>query len=102
MHLQLSLLMSNVQIKEIKKKKSYQSQGVLYDGRESVLLHHKDIRGLTHNCEPIGVTVEAHRTNKVLELRQEVGQLRGKPYTTKDHWQALFYHLVVTFKSLKS
>lgn len=51
---------------------SHQSQSFLEDGRESVFLHHKDVGRFALHCEPVGLTVEAHGTHKVLELGQQV------------------------------
>lgn len=59
---------------------SYQSQCSLEDGRESVFLHHKDVGRFALHCEPVGLTVEAHRTHKVLELGQQVSQLRAQQH----------------------
>lgn len=60
-----------------RRQKPHPSQCVLQHSRKSVLLHDKQIRGLTFNREPVALAVELHGTHKVLELRQEVGQLRG-------------------------
>jgi len=68
-------------------KLSYPSLYVLQHSRKSVLLHHKDIRGFTFDCKPVGLTVEPHRTHKALELRQEVGQLRGEQ--SKKTWASV-------------
>lgn len=56
----------------------YQSECFLEHVRESVLLHHKDIRRFTLHCEPVGLAVEAHGAHKVLELGKKVGQLVGR------------------------
>lgn len=63
---------------------SYQSQCSLEDGGESVFLHHKDVGRFALHCEPVGLTVEAHRTHKVLELGQQVSQLRAQQQHRKD------------------
>lgn len=52
---------------------SYQSQCFQEDHRESIFLHHKDVRRFALHHEPVGLTVEAHGTHKVLELGQQVG-----------------------------
>lgn len=57
---------------------SHPSERVLHHGGQRVLLHHKDVGGLALHREAVGLTVEAHGTNKVLELREQVGELRSK------------------------
>lgn len=71
--------------------KSYPSQCVLYHSRKCVLLHHKYIRGLAFNCKPVGLTVVAHRTHKVLKLRQQVGQLKVQQNTTRHEEKISFF-----------
>lgn len=57
---------------------SYQSQCFLEHGGKSVLLHHKDVGRFALHREPVGLAVEAHRTHKVLELGQQIGQLQAQ------------------------
>lgn len=63
---------------------SYPSERVLQHRRKRVLLHHKDVRGLTLDGEADGLAVEAHGTHKVLELGQQVGQLGAHRHRAND------------------
>lgn len=56
----------------------YQSQCFLEHGGERVLLHHKDVGRFALHREAVGLAVEAHRTHKVLELGQQIGQLEAQ------------------------
>lgn len=59
--------------------RAYLRQGVLHHGRERVLLQDEEVGGLTFHGEAVRLAVVAHRTHKVLELSEQVGQLQHSP-----------------------